>query len=557
MRIEDDNRKDTAIHGESVTGPGSPIRVLALDIDGVLTDGTFLLSTTGDEQKRLSLRDLDAAVRARRAGLTVLLVTGESGPMVQAIAKRLQADCVLESAKEKLTVLRDWLAKTGLGFSEVCYLGDADRDAELLRAVGLGLAPADASEMARRSARFTLRSRGGHAAVEEALTLVEGLNRGGVHESETARAPDERLLAPRPDLEGKPDGKTRSRLVTPLPDADLERLVSATAEDLRAIRGARLFVTGGSGFFGRWLLEAIARADDAWSLDLSVVVLSRDPAAFARTAPHLASHRCVRLHAGDVRSFDFPGGPFQHVLHLATVPSPPSAPKEILATILEGTRRTLDFAARSKAERFLFVSSGAVYGRLPYDLASVPEDYAGGPDPVDPLSANGEGKRAAELMAVLEGTRSGFCVTVARGFSCLGPLLRLDGQFAAGNFIRDGLAGGPIVVKGDGTPVRSYLYASDLTTWLLAIHLRGRHGRAYNVGSEGAVSIMDLAQAVARQFEPRPAVTVQGRPEAGRLPERYVPSTRRAREELGLIATVDLDSAIRRTVAWHRGTTWG
>jgi len=338
----------------------------------------------------------------------------------------------------------------------------------------------------------------------------------------------------------------------PLDPSDLDHVLATAGTIWDDLRGTRLFVTGGSGFFGRWLLESLTHADDRLSLGVEAVVLTRDPAAFAAAAPHLAAHRAIRLHEGDVRSFTGPPGPFEHVLHAATVPTPPADSWTVLDTVISGTRRTLDFAESSGTRRFLFVSSGAVYGRQPAGVSHLPEDFAGGPDPVDPASANAEGKRAGELMAVIAGGRSGFATTVARGFACLGPLLPLSGQFAAGNFLRDALAGGPIAVGGDGTPLRSYLYTADLAAWLWTIHLRGAHGRAYNVGSESEVSILDLASAVAAAVEPELRVVVAGTPAPGRPPERYVPDVTRAREELGLRASVDLGEAIRRTIAWHR-----
>jgi dTDP-glucose 4,6-dehydratase len=141
----------------------------------------------------------------------------------------------------------------------------------------------------------------------------------------------------------------------------------------------------------------------------------------------------------------------------------------------------------------------------------------------------------------------------ARIFALLGPLLSLDIHFAAGNFIRDVLAGKPVQVQGAGTAVRSYLYAADLTVWLLAILLRAERGSVYNVGSEEGVSIADLARRTAATLGGG-AVDILGKPDPGWNPGRYVPSTEKIRRELGVSPSVGLEEAIRRTAIWNGWT---
>ena len=336
---------------------------------------------------------------------------------------------------------------------------------------------------------------------------------------------------------------------------DLDHVLAHTGGMWEDLRGGRLFLTGGTGFFGCWLLESFAWANDALGLGAEALVLTRDPAGFAAKRPHLAAHPAIRFHQGDVRSFAFPDGAFSHVLHGATEASAAlnrDDPLGMVDTITQGTRRTLEFARQCGAERFLLTSSGAVYGAQPPELSHTPEEYAGAPDCARPGSAYGEGKRLAELFGAVYGEKHGLAVTVARGFAFVGPYLPLDLHFAVGNFLRDGLRGGPITVGGDGTPVRSYLYAADLAVWLWTILLRGRAGRAYNVGSEDAKTISQTAQAVATQFSPASPVVIARAPTPGQAADRYVPSVARAREELGLDVWIGLDEALRRTLEWHR-----
>jgi dTDP-glucose 4,6-dehydratase len=345
--------------------------------------------------------------------------------------------------------------------------------------------------------------------------------------------------------------------VKPLPPEDLGHVLTHTRELWEELRGQRLFITGGTGFFGMWLLESFAHANDALKLNASAVVLTRDPVVFARKAPHLTVRPDLEFIQGDIRNFAFPTGQFTHVIHAATEASAKlntEAPQEMLDTIIAGTRRVLDFAAQCGARKLLLTSSGAVYGRQPPELTHVPESYSGAPDPLLSGSAYGEGKRVAEHLCAVHAARHGYEVKIARCFAFIGPHLPLDAHFAIGNFIRDGLAGGPIRVNGDGSPFRSYLYVADLAVWLWTILFRGANARAYNVGSEEALNIRQIAELVAAQFQPPVPVQVSRTPEPEKTDEHYVPSTQRAQRELGLTQEIEPCSAILKTLRWQQNT---
>jgi len=333
---------------------------------------------------------------------------------------------------------------------------------------------------------------------------------------------------------------------------DLNLILSRTETLWEELRGKRLFITGGTGFFGRWLLESFSWASKHLDLKAEAVVLTRDPAAFREKFPRLTADPAIRFHAGDVRSFDFPDGRFSHIIHAATEASAKlneGNPDLMFDTIMEGTRQTLEFSRVCGAKKFLFTSSGAVYGPQPSDITHLAENFVETVDAAILRSAYGRGKLVAEKLCTTFGTQHGIEIKIARGFAFVGPHLPLDTHFAMGNFIRDALAGGPIKVNGDGTPVRSYLYAADLAVWLWTILCNGQAGRAYNVGSETCLTIAETARAVAESFSPPLPVRIQT-PSVPGPALRYVPCTRRAREELGLSQQIEPCSAIRKTIRW-------
>jgi dTDP-glucose 4,6-dehydratase len=312
-------------------------------------------------------------------------------------------------------------------------------------------------------------------------------------------------------------------------------------------------MTGGTGFIGRWMLELFAYADEKMNLGTSIDVLTRDPRAFAAKAPHLAACDAIHFVEGNILDLKAEAASYDIVIHGATDASADlneHDPLRMFDTIVEGTRRTLDFARAAGADRFLFMSSGAVYGAQPWDLTHVPEDYVGAPDLSTHRSAYGEGKRAAEMLCTIYGQQFGLDVVTARIFALLGPLLSLDIHFAAGNFIRDALAAKTIVVKGSGKAVRSYLYVADLAEWLWRMIVRAPGGSSYNIGSEEGVSIADLADRTARLLR-APGVEVLGEEDRGWNPGRYVPSTKKIQTELGFAPRSSLDEAITRTARWN------
>ncbi|WP_244154384.1 NAD-dependent epimerase/dehydratase family protein [Ectopseudomonas composti] len=317
-----------------------------------------------------------------------------------------------------------------------------------------------------------------------------------------------------------------------------------------ALEGRHLLVTGGTGFFGRWLL-ALFQTLQSRGTKFEVTVVSRDPERFLMHWPTFRGCRWLHWVANDVRlipsslSIDL-------VVHAAADTSAVGQRDslELFDIITEGARRVCKLAVECGARRVLLIGSGAQYGLIPAGLP-VTEDFLGGCDSTYAGNAYAEAKRAQEVIGSIYAKDYGLDVIMARCFAFSGPGLPLDGHFAIGNFVRDALYADAIVLNSSGQAMRSYLHGADLAGWLLTLLLHGESGQAYNVGSDHAISIADLAHLVAARIAPYKPVCILGQANTS---ERsfYVPDISRARG-LGLDVWTTLNASIDSMAHWGRG----
>ena len=310
---------------------------------------------------------------------------------------------------------------------------------------------------------------------------------------------------------------------------------------------ATLLVIGGTGFFGKSILEVFQRGGLAeWGIS-RVIAMSRNAERLRREVPHLLDER-VSLVSADIGSVQtLPEA--EYVIHAAAstdaaayLSSPLQERANILSAVYNYCRLAPIFHRHSN---ILYVSSGAVYGVQPPDLPNIAESFLN----ADP-SAIPEGKRDYALakrdseLAFTELGALGLKVAIARCFAFVGPWLPRDKHFAIGNFIRDAMLGQRIEVKANFPVFRSYLHADDLVRWLMVI---AEHTTpecpCFNVGSDRAVSMGQLARIVASEFGLEAVVPEE---QMNRV-DRYVPSIEKAKTYLGLEVSIDLEEAIRRT----------
>jgi len=151
------------------------MKIILTDVDGVLTDGRVIIDIYGNETKNICYRDLDAVGVGRRGGYDFAFVTGEDTAMVNALAKRFGISKVYAGAKDKLAAMAMIAQELGVSVNELLYIGDSDRDVPALEAVGMGIAPCDATANARHAANFITETKGGYGVLLEVVDrLISG-----------------------------------------------------------------------------------------------------------------------------------------------------------------------------------------------------------------------------------------------------------------------------------------------------------------------------------------------------------------------------------------------
>lgn len=332
----------------------------------------------------------------------------------------------------------------------------------------------------------------------------------------------------------------------PIVAQDMDFILAACQPELAQLAGQRVLITGGSGFIGSYLVESVL----VWNRQqpqqaISLLLPTRSVAAVRQRRPDLCGHPGIDwVEWADITTGNT-GQPCWFVVHAASPADPAAyrkAPMQAMQAIADATVKVLDFAHRQQAKSILYLSSGAVYGAQPPDMAAMPEDYPGAPDVNDASACYGEAKRYAELLCVC----SGLPVVRARLFAFLGPTQDPDASFAVPDFLRQATETKVIKIKGDGRAWRSYCYASDLTICLLKLLCHGAAGSVINIGGEQPVTTLELAQRVA-ELVGGVTVEVQGRQDAAQSAARYIPDITRLKRIY--TPQIKLPEALRRVLA--------
>lgn len=348
------------------------------------------------------------------------------------------------------------------------------------------------------------------------------------------------------------------------------QLFKAAEVDFEPLRGKSLLLTGMSGFLGLPFIDFCCRFLDKRPDAFSVTALTRDKSKVAALFESLYGRHHVPFSLArvnfiecDIREVDLGFNRFDVVVHGISTPNSEkhhgAAAIDRFNLIVESTKRIIEISKAARAEKFIFLSSGAVYGRQTTPSA-MDESLLSAPDVInDPEACYAEAKRVSEFLLSLEARHSGFSLCIARCFSFCGPFLSTDIHFSIMNFLVDALRNKPIMVTGDPETVRSYMYTYDLPLLMLRLIRESSGLEAVNVGSEHPIRISELAQLIQREVSPSlPVIFSNHSSESIRSASAgsvYYPNVDKLKRLIksGEIARTDLKSAVRLIAAHYRG----
>jgi UDP-glucuronate decarboxylase len=333
---------------------------------------------------------------------------------------------------------------------------------------------------------------------------------------------------------------------------DIQLILDRLDQDINAFNNKTILITGGTGFFGRWLLEVLCTLITTKKFQMKIFVLSRNPKRFLQEHSSFPFAKFITFIEGDVSSFKLPKFKLDYLIHMATTAAHETFSGEDQLSKLEllysGTKNTLQNATANGVEKVLFTSSGVAYG--PSNGVYLSEEMLQAPITTLTSSALGEGKRLAEFLVAYYAEQANYQYSIARCFSFAGQYLPLDLHYAIGNFVLNGLNRRSILVRGTGKDMRSYLYIGDAMVWLLKLLIKPDN-EIYNVGSNKTLSIAELADKVRERFDSSLQVEIVGSSLSKDNFKRslYVPNIKKIQEYLDVSEWTDIDQIIDKMKA--------
>jgi len=314
-----------------------------------------------------------------------------------------------------------------------------------------------------------------------------------------------------------------------------------------------IFITGASGFMGSWLLETVNYLNTNHSYNTKIIASAPNMNSIKIKYPHLFNSNMISTINIDVRNpFQIPNE-VTYVIHAAGSPDNrihSSDPLRVIDTIVKGTKNTLEAASLlPNIKKFLNVSSGLIYGSNNKEVPASENDY-GSINPASIMSSYTEAKRMAETLCFVYKSQFRLPIINIRPFAFIGPYQSLDRPWAINNFINDSINNNPIKILGNEETVRSYMYPSDMTLWILSFLTSSETNEIYNLGSDEAKTLKEIAQEI--QYNVSKNSTLIIPPARISTKSYFVPNITMAISDLKLTQPMNFKDVIKNTINWYK-----
>ena len=331
---------------------------------------------------------------------------------------------------------------------------------------------------------------------------------------------------------------------------DFIEILSRTEKIWKKSKKKIFLLTGCTGFFGYWLVRSFIEANKKYNLNIKLFILTRNKNNLINK---LLKDKIINFIIGDIRNFNYPKNKIDYIIHGATTSALETFnkqnPLEKISIIVDGTKNILNLTKKNKCKKFLYLSSGSVYGKEFKLNKKMKESDVGNLNHIDSnldLSVLGQSKKMAETLVSIYSKTNNISSSIARCFTFVGPLLPLDIHYAIGNFLKNKVSNKNILINSTGESIRSFMYMTDLTVWLLSILFFGKNDDIYNVGSDKGVSIKKLAKMVNNLEKNNSKIKIK---KITRINDKnsYVPSVSKSKKILNLKIKYNLKESLKKT----------